>query len=124
LGIFHQTDSLRLIAFNSPGFDTDGTFLDKTSVDSLSQTAPSDSCGIAFPRGGKRYELSNHLGNVLAVISDRKLQVLDGGMSLGHYFTADIWSARDYYPFGMGMGGRSWQAGEYRFALFLHTFWE
>jgi hypothetical protein len=69
LGIFHQTDSLRLIAFNSPGFDTDGTFLDKTSVDSLSQTAPSDSCGIAFSRGGKRYELSNHLGNVLAVIS-------------------------------------------------------
>jgi hypothetical protein len=106
LGIFNQTDSLRLIAFNSTGFDTDGTFLDKTSVDTLSQTAPSDSCGIAFPRGGKRYELSNHLGNVLAVISDRKLQVLDGGMSLGHYFTADIWSARDYYPFGMGMGGR------------------
>jgi hypothetical protein len=103
LGIFHQTDSLRLIAFNSPGFDTDGTFLDKTSVDTLSQTAPSDSCGIAFPRGGKRYELSNHLGNVLAVISDRKLQVLDAGMSLGHYFTADIWSARDYYPFGMMM---------------------
>jgi hypothetical protein len=113
LGIFHQTDSLRLIAFNSPGFDTDGTFLDKTSVDTLSQTAPSDSCGIAFPRGGKRYELSNHLGNVLAVISDRKLQVLDGGMSLGHYFTADIWSARDYYPFGMGMGGRSIDGVEY-----------
>jgi RHS repeat-associated protein len=118
LGIFNHTDSLRLIAFNSPGFDTDGPFLDKTSVDSLSQTAPSDSCGIAFPRGGKRYELSNHLGNVLAVISDRKLQVLDGGMSLGHYFTADIWSARDYYPFGMGMGGRSWsQNSSYRFGF-------
>jgi hypothetical protein len=83
LGIFNQTDSLRLIAFNSPGFNPDGTFLDKTAVDTLSQTAPSDSCGIAFSRGGKRYELSNHLGNVLAVISDRKLQVLDGGMSLG-----------------------------------------
>jgi hypothetical protein len=54
LGIFNHTDSLRLIAFNSPGFDTDGTFLDKTAVDTLSQTAPSDSCGIASPRGGKR----------------------------------------------------------------------
>jgi RHS repeat-associated protein len=45
------------------------------------------------------------------------LQLLDAGMSLGHYFTADIWSASDYYPFGMGMGGRSWQAGEYRFTF-------
>jgi RHS repeat-associated protein len=118
LGIFNHIDSLRLIAFNSTGFDTDGTFLDKTSVDTLSQPAPSDSCGIAFSRGGKRYELSNHLGNVLAVISDRKLQVLDGGMSLGHYFRADIWSARDYYPFGMGMGGRAWtQNSDYRFGF-------
>jgi RHS repeat-associated protein len=117
LGIFHQTDSLRLIAFNSTGFDTDGPFLDKTSVDSLSQTAPSDSCGIAFSRGGKRYELSNHLGNVLAVISDRKLQVLDANMTLGHYFTADIWSASDYYPFGMTMGGRSWSQSSYRFGF-------
>jgi hypothetical protein len=50
LGIFNHTDSLRLIAFNSTGFDTDGPFLDKTSVDSLSQPAPSDSCGIAFSR--------------------------------------------------------------------------
>jgi RHS repeat-associated protein len=43
--------------------------------------------------------------------------VLDGGMSLGHYFTADIWSARDYYPFGSQLMGRSWQAGEYRFGF-------
>jgi RHS repeat-associated protein len=44
--------------------------------------------------------------------------VLDGGMSLGHYFRADIWSARDYYPFGMRMGGRSWQQNDsYRFGF-------
>jgi hypothetical protein len=34
----------------------------------------------------KRFELSNHLGNVLAVISDRKLQVLDANMTLGRIF--------------------------------------
>jgi RHS repeat-associated protein len=117
LGIFHQTDSLRLIAFNSPGFDADGSFLDKTAVDTLSQTAPSDSCGIAFLRGIKRFELSNHLGNVLAVISDRKLQVLDANMTLGHYFAADIWASTDYYPFGSQLMGRSWQAGQYRFGF-------
>jgi RHS repeat-associated protein len=111
---------IRQIAFGSlpstaTGFDTDGTFLDKTSVDTLSQTAPSDSCGIAFSRGGKRYELSNHLGNVLAVISDRKLQVLDANMSLGHYFTADIWASTDYFPFGSQMRERTWKVEVYRF---------
>lgn len=118
LGIFKQTDSLSVIAFNSTGFDTDGTFLDKTSIDTLSRSATSDTCGIAFYRGDKRFELSNHLGNVLAVISDRKLQTLDVGMSLGHYFMADIWSTSDYHPFGLTMTGRSWtQNKDYRFGF-------
>jgi RHS repeat-associated protein len=37
---------------------------------------------------------------------------------LGLYFSADIWSTSDYYPFGMGMGGRSWsQNQDYRFGF-------
>jgi hypothetical protein len=73
--------------------------------------------GLLSTEGIKRFELSNHLGNVLAVISDRKLQTIDGDMSLGLYFSADIWSTSDYHPFGMMMTGRSWKADAYRFGF-------
>ena len=56
--------------------------------------------------GLRKYELSNHLGNVLAVISDRKL--LD---------KADVLSVSDYYPFGLEIAGRSWKSGDYRFGF-------
>ena len=52
-----------------------------------------------FTRGQKRYELTNHLGNVLAVISDRKKPV--GSGSTVNYYAAEVVSAQDYYPFGM-----------------------
>ena len=48
--------------------------------------------------GEKRYELTNHLGNVLAVVSDQKKE--DD--------TAQILSLTDYYPFGMEMDGRKY----------------
>ncbi|MDR6764545.1 RHS repeat-associated protein [Flavobacterium sp. 2755] len=56
--------------------------------------------------GDKRYELSNHLGNVLAVISDVKIPELDAMGSL-KYFNPDITSYSDYYPFGMLVPGRN-----------------
>jgi hypothetical protein len=63
---------------------------------------------ISFTRGLKSYELSNHLGNVLATITDKKIAVSSGGnSSLIDHFTADVVTAQDYYPFGMIMPGRS-----------------
>ncbi len=59
--------------------------------------------------GNKRYELSNHLGNVLAVVSDKKEQ------SDGVTWSAIVVSAQDYYPFGMAMPGRS--NGAYRYGF-------
>ena len=56
------------------------------------------------------YELTNHLGNVMAVISDEAS-------------TTDkptIVSFSDYYPFGMTEPGRSWNAGDYRFGYTGH----
>ncbi|MEW4923131.1 RHS repeat-associated core domain-containing protein [Algibacter sp. 2305UL17-15] len=50
--------------------------------------------------GDKHYELSNHLGNVLSVISDRKL-VKNG------IFTPDVLTFNDYYPFGMTLPNRN-----------------
>jgi RHS repeat-associated protein len=64
--------------------------------------------------GWKRYEFGNHLGNVLAVISDRKL-LKD---TLGGYFLADLYAVQDYDPFGMVQPGRSWKRKQnYRYAF-------
>src|SRR5581483_3392852 len=52
-------------------------------------------------RGNKRYELTNHLGNVLAVIDDRKFGISSGNSSLIDHYEPHIVSAQDYYPFGM-----------------------
>jgi RHS repeat-associated protein len=54
-----------------------------------------------YERGYKQYELTNHLGNVLATISDRKFGISSGGSSLISYYEPDIVTAQDYYPFGM-----------------------
>jgi hypothetical protein len=55
--------------------------------------------------GSRTYELSNHLGKVLATISDKKV----GNDSSGtvNYYTAEVLTQTDYYPFGMKMPGRS-----------------
>ncbi|WP_222936089.1 hypothetical protein [Neolewinella lacunae] len=59
---------------------------------------------------GKSYELSNHLGNVLAVIGDRKAGVDSNSDGTADYYTAALHSAQEYYPFGMEMPGRIFTA--------------
>ncbi len=49
----------------------------------------------------KQYELSNHLGNVLATVSDRKTPVIVSSAVTG--YKADVVSAQYYYPFGSTM---------------------
>ena len=49
--------------------------------------------------GDKRYELANHLGNVLNTVTDRKLP--RSSSTTVAYYTADVKSYADYYPFGM-----------------------
>ena len=69
-----------------------------------------------FERGNKFFELSNHLGNVLVTVSDRKLQMSAGGV-LVDYYKADVVSANDYYPFGMAMPGRGFSSEKYRYGF-------
>jgi RHS repeat-associated protein len=53
--------------------------------------------------------LSNHLGNVLVTISDKKLAVASiTDPNLIAYYTADVVTANDYYPFGSQMPGRKY----------------
>jgi hypothetical protein len=71
-----------------------------------------------FTRGEKVFEISNHLGNVLTTVSDRKVafdQNTDGTID---FFRADIISAQDYYAFGMIMPGRRFSSGgSYRYGF-------
>jgi RHS repeat-associated protein len=76
-----------------------------TEGDSLIQTDFTDSIKYQL-RGATYYELSNHLGNVLATITDRRIQSCGAGEVL--YYEAQITSISDYYPFGMKIESRSW----------------
>ena len=68
--------------------------------------------------GNKKYELSNHLGNVLSVISDNKIGIDNLNNDLiADYYEPYIVSESDYYPFGMQMGSRSFQNQDYLFAF-------
>jgi RHS repeat-associated protein len=61
---------------------------------------------VEVKRGKKFFEWSNHLVNVLATVSDRKIAHSDNS-SMIDYYIADVISAQDYYPFGMIMPGRT-----------------
>ena len=65
--------------------------------------------GKVFTRGKKFFELSNHLGNVLVTITDRKKQVPKNDTLL-KYYEPDVATANDYYPFGMLQPGRKYSA--------------
>ena len=69
-----------------------------------------------YSRGTTYFELSNHLGNVLAVVTDRKLAQPDGGGGISYYLP-DMVSATDYYPFGYAMEGRGFSSGNYRYGF-------
>lgn len=71
-----------------------------------------------FTRGNKFFELSNHLGNVLVTISDKKIGVDNNSDGTVDYYTADVITANDYYPFGSLMPGRKFAAnGLYRYGF-------
>ena len=71
-----------------------------------------------FERGKKFFELSNHLGNVLVTVTDRKNGVaLSSSTALVDYYLPDVASANDYYPFGMTMPGRSSHSDKYRYGF-------
>jgi len=70
----------------------------------LSYTPVSLISGV-HERGNKQYELSNHLNNVQAVVTDRKELKCFGSPSY-NYYEPEIRNTYDYYPFGMLMDER------------------
>ncbi len=69
-------------------------------------------------RNNKQYELSNHLGNVLAVVSDQKIGIPETtGDWVAAYYDAKIGALMDYYPFGMSMPNRTFNSPDYRYGF-------
>lgn len=57
------------------------------------------------------YERGNHLGNVLTVLSDRKIAVVLGTNTTIDHFTSEILTANDYYSFGFEIKNRAVNSG-------------
>ena len=74
---------------------------------------------LIFTRGNKLFELTNHLGNVLSTISDKRYGVSTDDSTVV-YFNPDVVGANDYYPFGMLEPGRQYAGsnlGSYRYGF-------
>ncbi len=62
-------------------------------------------------RGHTHYEYTNHLGNVLATTSDRKLSIQSGSIS----YAADVLTLTDYYAFGQAIAARGYAGSSYTY---------
>ncbi len=108
MATYSQTNN-QFIWSESPiyGSSREGVYQPKLLLEysgSLSQPAlPTDE--VEVRRSVKRFELSNHLGNVLVVVSDKKVLTCAGGSPV---YEAGIINAQDYYPFGMQMPDRTY----------------
>jgi RHS repeat-associated protein len=60
-------------------------------------------------KGNRHYELTNHLGNVLAVITDRKIakDLTADATYTPQFYMPDVYSVQNYYAFGQPMPGWS-----------------
>jgi predicted chitinase len=117
LAVYHydrKTSQLRWSEQHLYGSARLGMYLPEKSVISVSTDSKQREVGYV---GKQIFELSNHLGNVLATITDKKLQVSTNTTSTA-YFEADVQSVQDYYAGGMLMPGRIFNAGsQYRYGF-------
>jgi len=89
--------------FSISGFTGGGEYIVDEVVDSFAyESSSSYFCRVL---GQKQYEVSNHLGNVLATVLDRRTGVFDEGADTLLYYVADVVNATVYYPFGSSMVG-------------------
>jgi RHS repeat-associated protein len=125
MAVYEQTDNANLTQteVHLYGSSRLGIWRSSRNVNLADLTRPKDNAGIGYEgrleRGYKFFELSNHLGNVLVTVSDRKLQFAATlNSTVVGYYLPDLVTANDYYPFGMGMPGRKFSAsGAYRYGF-------
>ena len=96
------------------GSDRLGT-VNRNKLISSTPSTPEEDTILTDEYGYKQYELTNHLGNVLATISDRKVAVDSSSNDSIDYYLANTESAQDYYPFGWLQPGRQLNPSNYTF---------
>ncbi len=64
----------------------------------------------SYQSGQRQYECTNHLGNVVETVSDKKESTTLG-------LRASVSSFRDYYPYGMQMAKRKGTSSTYRYGF-------
>ena len=93
-----------------------GSSMIGTSYDTLEMIgAHLDTVNALHHLGNKNFFLENHLGNVLATVSDKKIPRFTNGI-LDHY-EADIISSTDYYGFGQEEEGRNFNSKASRYGF-------
>lgn len=113
IGICHSGALVSVI--NGNDLDQNGELSADEYISSSLQTISYNYTSYSYYRGLKNYELTNHLGNVLVVVSDRKINQCNSGVFVKA--SAVVVSATDYSPFGAPLAGRTFQSSEYRFSF-------
>jgi hypothetical protein len=67
--------------------------------------------------GKRQYEAGNHLGNVLATVSDYKKPNDVNADALVDFYYPQVISSQDYYPFGAPMKERTFSSAGYRYGF-------
>jgi RHS repeat-associated protein len=94
----------------------DEEFVTQVIREEYEPTIPPEPVVSTMTRGNKKYELTDHRGNVMAVVTDRKIAVSSNGVTVD-YYEADVVSATDYAPFGSALPGRSYSSENYRYGF-------
>jgi RHS repeat-associated protein len=109
-----EASSYKLI--ERPIYGSSRVGIDNTQLELIGYTPPTSGI-LTNVLGLKQYEFTNHLGNVLTTVSDKKIPVDVGNDGTIDYYVADITSASDYYPFGSPLDGRTFSSDKYRFGF-------
>lgn len=94
---------------------SDSFLLENPSYNAAVDTGNADGSYSRLVAGSKSYELKNHLGNVLATVSDKRMPIDDSG-DIAYYQPRTL-NMSFYYPFGSLMTGLSSFSGEHRFGF-------
>ena len=115
----HSSNQLSLLERNIYGSSRVGMEqANQAMLSEVTNTSPAPPVVFDNGIGDKRFELANHLGNVLNTITDRKLPVSDLAMAPKvAYNQSDVVSYSDYLPFGQVMPNRHGSDNSYRYGF-------
>lgn len=110
LGVKNTNLSARTLSLSS------SLNIPRNMTEDLDRTANDDEF-FESDRGFKAFEQFNHLGNVLAVVSDKKLGTDDDLDGRSDTYNAIVLSAQDYFPFGWIQPHRQYSNSDYRYGF-------